>query len=175
MSAFITVRPPSSLDGSAVWSLVASCPPLDLNSPYAYMMLGEYFADTCAVAESAGRVVGFLSGFVPPGRADTLFVWQVAVRPEERKKGIALSLLESVLARPKNGALRYLETTIGPSNAASRRLFQRFAAARNAPCRDALLFSREQFGGDAHEDERRYVIGPFQHIPAKEPANDRSF
>ena len=47
---------------------------VDRNSPYSYLMLCEYFADTCAVATIDEHVVGFATGFRLPHDADTLFL-----------------------------------------------------------------------------------------------------
>ena len=74
------MRPPSRKDGAALHRLISECPPLDLNSLYAYLLLAEHFSDTCVLAESAGgRIDGFISAYVLPDRPDVLFVWQVAV------------------------------------------------------------------------------------------------
>jgi hypothetical protein len=75
-----TMRLPTRKDGAAIHHLISECPPLDLNSLYAYLLLGEHFSDTCVLAESAGgRINGFISAYVIPTRPDVLFVWQVAV------------------------------------------------------------------------------------------------
>lgn len=36
---YIVLRPPERKDGAALHDLIASCPPLDLNSRYAYLLL----------------------------------------------------------------------------------------------------------------------------------------
>ncbi len=44
------IRKPSPDDGWGIYELVKSCPPLDVNSAYAYLLLATQFRDSCAVA-----------------------------------------------------------------------------------------------------------------------------
>src|SRR5690606_39264906 len=79
-STRLQFRQPRRTDGAALHRLVSECPPLDVNSLYAYLLLCEHFSATCVVAESAGGLIdGFISAYVPPTRPDVIFVWQVAV------------------------------------------------------------------------------------------------
>jgi L-2,4-diaminobutyric acid acetyltransferase len=57
---------------------------------------------------------------------------------------------------------RFLETTITPSNEASRRLFLSLARDLEARCRVTSFFSEEDFGGENHEAEDLFRIGPLQ-------------
>jgi L-2,4-diaminobutyric acid acetyltransferase len=161
MSDF-NLRAPSLGDGVAVSRLVRRCRPLDVNSHYLYLLLCHHFAQTCAVAEGDGEVLGFVSAYRPPQQLDTLFVWQVAVAPEGRGRGLASRLLDEVLQRPGCADLRFVEATISPSNAASQALFHSLARRLNTECRVSPLFTAECFSGiEAHEPEELYRIGPF--------------
>lgn len=160
--SIIQFRKPRPEDGKKIWSLVDSTGVLDLNSAYSYMMLCKYFPDTCAVAEKDGRVVGFVSAFHSPDDPQTLFVWQVAVAQSERRKGLGIRLLKEILGREACREIRYLETTISPSNMASQSLFQTLARDLKAPCRVLTGFSANLFPGGNHEDEPLYRIGAFK-------------
>ncbi len=149
--------------GAAIHRLIAACKPLDVNSAYLYLLLTHHFADTCMAALAGDRVVGFVSAFRPPGRPDTLFVWQVAVAPEARGRGLAGRMLGALLARPALREVTRIETTVSPSNAASRAMFRKLAADLGAPLEESALFKAEHFGADVHEDERSIAIGPFRH------------
>ena len=151
------------IDGQAVHRLVAQCPPLDLNSLYLYLLLSEHHADTCVLAEDgSGEVVGFVSAYIVPRRPEVLFVWQVAVHPGARGCGLGQRMLSHLLERPASGAIQYIETTVGPDNAASRGVFAGLARQLHAACSDSALFEPELFGSAEHEEERLLRIGPFQ-------------
>jgi len=159
----LTTRMTSERDGAAVWELVRDAGTLDLNSAYCYLLLCDRYRDTCAVAEQEGRVVGFVSAFFAQDRPDTLFVWQIAVDAAMRGRGVATGLLRDIAERRGNrGRIRYIEATVSPSNRASHRLFERYAASRGA----ALAYPAGGYAaalfpaGKAHEDEPLLRIGP---------------
>jgi L-2,4-diaminobutyric acid acetyltransferase len=162
-STTVTLRRPTDSDGYNLHQLVANCPPLDSNSVYCNLLQCSDFADTAIAAEDAqGRMVGFISGYCPPARPDTLFVWQVAVDPALRGQGLALRMLLALVARvAAERGVRYLETTISPDNGASQALFRRAFARLGADSTTRILFSREQHFAGRHEDEVLYRAGPF--------------
>ncbi|MFT0533474.1 diaminobutyrate acetyltransferase [Castellaniella hirudinis] len=156
----IRLRPPRWADGPALHALVSQCPPLDLNSVYLYLLLAEHFPQTCILAEDEHGIVGMVSAYRPPGRDDVLFVWQVAVQARARGQGLGGRMLRRLLARPPLRAVRWVETTVGPGNHASRRLFARLADRLAAPLTESPLFEAALFGADAHEAEPLLRIGP---------------
>jgi L-2,4-diaminobutyric acid acetyltransferase len=167
-AASYRMRAPVRADGAAIHALVAACPPLDLNSVYAYLLLCEHFSATCVVAESAeGEIQGFVSAYRPPQQPGVLFVWQVAVHGRARGQGLAVSMLAHLLQKLARGvdAPRHMESTVGPDNAASRRSFQKLARAYGATVREQPLFESHLFGDGAHEDERLLRIGPLAYPP----------
>ena len=76
---------PGAEDGPSVHALIAACPPLDQNSVYANLLQCTHFADTCVAVKREGRLVGWVSGYIPPQEPDVLFVWQVAVAEEAQQ------------------------------------------------------------------------------------------
>lgn len=156
------IRKPNPDDGWGIYELVKSCPPLDVNSAYAYLLLATQFRDSCAVATNEeGEIVGFVSGYVKSNASDTYFLWQVAVGEKARGTGLARRLVEAVMSRPELGDVRHLETTITPDNAASWGLFTRLADRWQAPLNSREYFSTDQLGGE-HDPENLVRIGPFQ-------------
>jgi L-2,4-diaminobutyric acid acetyltransferase len=158
----LTLRQPQKNDGAALHDLVAACPPLDLNSRYAYLLLCQHHAQTSVIAQSGDKIVGAITAYIPPAQPDTLFVWQVAVAYEQRGRGLGRSMLQYLLEHcmtPRR--LRWMETTISPGNEASHRLFTGFALQHDAGCSIATLFAAEDFGASGHEEERLYKIGPW--------------
>ena len=118
----VQVGEPGPGDGADVESLVRSCSALDNNSTYAYLLLCRHFSNTCVVARKAGKLAGFISGYLKPDNDDTLFVWQVAVSEEFRRQGIGAAMLRQLLQRKHLRQVRYLEATVSPANTASRKL-----------------------------------------------------
>ncbi|MGH0029644.1 MAG: diaminobutyrate acetyltransferase [Myxococcota bacterium] len=156
----MAIRPPGAQDAAAIWSLVEGTGSLDLNSPYAYLLLCTDFAGSGAVAEAAGEIVGFVLGYRPPARPDVYFVWQVAVRDTHRGRGLAPALIGHVLERTLPEGVAYLEATVTPSNAASRALFKGIARRAGVGWIEHSAFPSQLFPGEAHEEEVRIRIGP---------------
>ncbi|WP_027961089.1 diaminobutyrate acetyltransferase [Halomonas halodenitrificans] len=156
------IRKSNPDDGWGIYELVKSCPPLDVNSAYAYLLLATQFRDTCAVAtDETGEIVGFVSGYVKSNAPDTYFLWQVAVGEKARGTGLARRLVEAIMTRPELVGVHHLETTITPDNLASWGLFRRLAQRWQAPLNSREYFSTDQLGGE-HDPENLIRIGPFQ-------------
>lgn len=155
-------RAPRREDGAAISRLIGNCPPLDTNSTYAYLLLCEHFSQTCVVAvDESGEIDGFVSAYIPPQKPDVLFVWQVAVDERARGSRLAARMLHALMWRCAAKPIRYIETTVGPDNVASRKTFEAVALAAEAPIAETALFDAALLGDDAHEDERLLRIGPF--------------
>lgn len=161
----ITYRKPTAEDGPSVHSLIERCPPLDRNSLYCNLLQCKDFAETSILAQnSQGDVVGFISGYIPPQRARTLFIWQVALDSDYRGHGIANTMLETLFHRHSD--LRFMETTISPSNTASQKLFERFFNDHHMHFETRTLFQQGVHFDSSHEDEVLYRAGPAkQFVP----------
>lgn len=159
-TAEIAFSAPSIAHGAEIRRLVSACPPLDLNSTYAYLLLCEHFADTCVRAEAGGETVGFVSAYRPPRQPDVLFVWQVAVAVPMRGRKLAARMLRELLRRNTVRGCRHLETTVSPSNQPSRRMFHALARDLGAPLAERVLFREQDFGREGHEQETLIRIGP---------------
>lgn len=139
---------------------------LDVNSVYAYLLVGEHYSQTSVIAEVGDQLAGFISAYCPPDKPDTVFVWQVGVADAGRGKGIATRMLFEILRRPACAHVHYLDTTVGPSNAASMALFRRFADKLGTEVEESELFGSALFGpadntSEPHEPEILFRIGPF--------------
>ncbi|MBU1305740.1 MAG: diaminobutyrate acetyltransferase [Alphaproteobacteria bacterium] len=155
------IRMPSAADGPAIWKLIEATPALDSNSLYCNLLQASHFAATCAIAERDGQIVGWLSGYVPPERGDTLFVWQVCVGEAARGQGLGKRLIAHVLARPTSSGIRHLDCTITEDNTASWALFGSVARGLDAQMVQAEHFSRDTHFDGAHASELAVSIGPF--------------
>jgi len=156
----IRLRCPERSDAADIWQLVRDSGQLDLNSPYAYLLLCTDFADTCIVAEQGDDLVGFIGAYRPPGRRDVLFVWQVVSAKQAQGRGVATKMLDALLSWGSCRDVVYLEATVTPSNRGSRRLFERFAQRKGAEHVEYEDFEADLFPGEQHEEELRIRIGP---------------
>lgn len=155
----VRLRPPEPADAAPIWRLVRDGGELDLNSPYAYLLLCTDFAATSAVADAEGELLGFVGGYRPPPRPEALFVWQVGTAEAARGRGIASRLLDALVTRPVNRDVRFLEATVTPTNRASWALFRAFARRHGAHLAEGSGFEASWFPA-AHEPEVRIRIGP---------------
>jgi L-2,4-diaminobutyric acid acetyltransferase len=148
-------------DGLAVYLIAEKCPSLDLNSRYCYLLLCTQFDKYCLVAEESNKIIGFVSAYPHPHFTDTLFVWQIGVDPDFHSRGIGTALLAHLIPPAVKSGLIYLETTITPSNTASRALFGKLTKAYNTDCKESNYFPASLLG-EGHEDEKLLRIGPFK-------------
>ncbi|MBV6272301.1 diaminobutyrate acetyltransferase [Alcaligenaceae bacterium CGII-47] len=141
--------------------LVCECPPLDVNSLYVYLLLSEHFSQTCIVSEDEHGLRAMVSAYVPPQCPEVLFVWQVAVAQRARGAGLAQRLIRALLTRAELQGIKYIETTVAPSNLASRRMFAGLARSLETHWGEQAHFDASLFGTSGHEAEPLLRIGPF--------------
>lgn len=154
-------------DGTALWQFVQATGTLEPNSVYFYVLFAADFGDTCLVAEQDGRIVGAVIGFHPPREADTAFVWQVGVLPEQRGQGLGLQLLQQWLSLPANACCRWVTATVADDNLASSALFHRLAREHDTRCQVTPYFTIDLFPAD-HPAEPLLRVGPIaRHTPAR--------
>lgn len=156
----LVLRSPVAEDGPAVTALIAGSPPLDPNSAYCNLLQCSDFADTCVVAESGGRIVGWISGYRPPSHPEHIFVWQVAVDRSARGLGLGGRMLDELIARPAAKGATALTTTVTETNQASWGLFEAFARRHGALLTKSPRFERDAHFAGAHDTEWQASIGP---------------
>lgn len=155
----ISFETPGPEDGFAMWQLVRDGGVLDLNSSYLYILLGDHFRDTCLVARHEGKIVGMVTGYYPPSKEDVYFVWQVAVHPSMRGRGVASQILERLVQTKMKG--KTLETTVTPDNIPSERMFKKLADKHNLELQIQEGYPEAYFPPGSHEPERLLRMGPF--------------
>ncbi|MGF1755052.1 diaminobutyrate acetyltransferase [Vibrio makurazakiensis] len=151
-------REPKITDGDDIYSLIASCPPLDVNSSYCNFLQSSHFSQTCLIAERDGDVAGFVSGYRKPAEPEVLFIWQVAVSPRHRGKGLAYSMVKELLSRDGLAAVRAIETTITDDNKASWALFKKLDAANGQQGEVNTFLDEETHFKGKHDTEYLYRI-----------------
>ncbi len=168
----LTIRNATMEDGAEVWRLVKDSKILDQNSSYTYLMFLDRFGETSVVVERETAdgdedpaIVGFVTAFRPPDQPDVIFVWQVAVDGSMRGRGLASRMLQALVRLEGCEGVRYLETTVTPSNGPSRALFSSFARSVDAEHEVSPYIREGMFPKEGHEDEELHRIGPFT-VPA---------
>jgi diaminobutyrate acetyltransferase len=84
----------------------------------------------------------------------------VGVVPEERGRGLARRLIETILARVEARGVTELQTTVTRSNEPSRALFRSLAREEGAEMTEHEMFNEEHFGDSGHEAEYLFRIRP---------------
>ncbi|KJY86462.1 2,4-diaminobutyric acid acetyltransferase [Vibrio neptunius] len=154
----VSFSEPSADDGDDIFNLIAICPPLDTNSSYCNFLQSTHFRKTCLIARHDDEVSGFVSGYLKPEQPNTLFVWQVAVSPKHRGKGIAYQMLRALLSREALQEVKAIETTITRDNGASWALFKKIDAQNgNQGSVSTFLDQKTHFKGK-HDTEYLYRI-----------------
>ncbi|KKB07427.1 diaminobutyrate acetyltransferase [Devosia chinhatensis] len=160
-SSVVRLRAPHASDGAAIWSLIQAQSSLDDNSLYCNLLQATHFAGTCALAEQDDRIVGWVSGYIPPKQPDTLFIWQVCVDPAAQGQGLGRKLVADILSRPDCRHVTMLECTITEDNEASWALFSSIARRLGAQLQQVEHFSRDDHFAGQHDSEFAVRIGPF--------------
>jgi L-2,4-diaminobutyric acid acetyltransferase len=142
-----------------MWRIARDSEVLDVNSPYSYLLWCRDFAGASVIARGADAAYGFITGFVRPEAAATVFVWQVAVDGACRGQGLGRRMLHHLGDRMAGQGRTHLEATVTPDNTASNRLFESFARDRDAVVERRTLFTRDQFPA-GHQPEVLLRIGP---------------
>lgn len=155
----LTIRRPTVDDGGAMWRVARDSGSLDLNSSYSYLLLADHFADTCRIALLGDDVVGFVTGYRLPRDPGRYFLWQVAVDERARGRRVAGRLIDAVI--DDEPEITSLVTTVTEDNLASRRVFQRWSADRDATLTEVSGFEAHHFP-DGHEAEPLLVIDGFR-------------
>ncbi len=155
------LRAPTTADAAAIHDLVIKTGILDQNSRYLYLLLCRDFSETSVVAEDAGQLVGFVTGYRLPESPEVLFVWQVGVAAEYRGRGVAKAMLLYLLAQLCGKGVCYMEATVAESNQASQKLFGSVSTVLSATLQLVPGFGASLFGESGHEPEPGIRIGPF--------------
>lgn len=158
----IKLRKPDLNDGADIHNLIKNSKPLDVNSLYCYLLICGHFDETSVVVQHEGSVKGFISAYIHPKKDDTLFIWQVAVDSSLRKMGLAMRMVMVILGRDAAKKIRYIETTVSPSNKPSSEFFKSLASTLKTGLTKETFITESMFGGENHEEEILFRIGPFE-------------
>lgn len=160
LASDITYRHPRADDAQAMWSLLLKINResggLDVYARSNYERLCRDLPQTCMIAEHAGSIVGFATGFIMPDKNNEkgLFLWQTGVHPAYAGKGIG-SRVETLLIDLHNPD--YLKFTVEASNGAANATALKKAKYMNATYEKPGAISSDILGNN-HEAEVIYRV-----------------
>lgn len=84
-------------DIESIMKIIENCAPyLELRDRGLYWTIVTFFRDTCLIARINGKAVGFIMAFVSQVNPKELYVQDIGILPEYRKKGIGMKLMEKI-------------------------------------------------------------------------------
>lgn len=89
---------------------------------YVYWIMQQYFPNSNLVALDNEKIIGFICVLLSADK-NCAFIWQIAVDPNYREKGIATKLLLNIIDYLKDSKYESLQFSIGKANIASFNLF----------------------------------------------------
>ncbi len=148
LSDEIHLRPTTIEDGLAVYNLVSSCPEIPSKPAISYYSLCSDFSHTSIVAEIGGRIIGFVGGYRPPEREDTLVVTVVTVEESVRKMGLASEMLSDLLSRLSTVGVINLEVIAPKADKAIIAVIEGYAEKNSRECESSDYLSSKELAGD---------------------------
>ena len=104
------------------------CDYLGVYRPYCYWTICNFFGDSCFIVKENDKVAGTI--FTVRNK-DTLFVWQIGVLKEYRKKGCSQMLYDAVLDYARKNGQSKIAMSIDPTNQASFNALTSFCKRNN--------------------------------------------
>lgn len=96
----------------------------------------DHFHRTSLVAETEGRLSGFLIGFPSPSESDEAYIHFVGVHPDSRKSGLARALYERFFATARAHDRRVVTAITAPTNETSIAFHRRMGFTVEGPVPD---------------------------------------
>lgn len=118
-------------DASQVLNLIEQCRPyVAPYNVYTYWILENDYSSACYIAEENDKIIGFISG-IPSIDKQSIFIWQLCFHIDYRGRGIASSLLNSLINKVKELKFEKIELSISESNSTSQNLFKSYLHKNN--------------------------------------------
>ncbi|MGQ9544082.1 MAG: GNAT family N-acetyltransferase [Candidatus Bathyarchaeia archaeon] len=120
----VSIRRVEEADFLEIMRVAADCAPIPLERDSIYHCFTRYFADTCFVAESQGRIVGFVLGWISQVDYTVAYIHNVCVASDMRKRRIATNLYNRFIGTVKARGCRKVFLIINPKNKTSLNFHQ---------------------------------------------------
>lgn len=107
--------------------LLNDCKPFVLaHHNYVYWILQRYYQSTTFVCTQTDDIIGFICG-LPSVDQSTVFIWQICVHPDFRRKGIALKLIKLLFDTSVEFGFNNIQLSITTENSISKNIFKKFS------------------------------------------------
>lgn len=121
------LRQANKKDIQSIVNLLNKCRPYVFpHDDYLYWILSNYCHSSCFICDDLDKTIGFVSG-LPSLDQTTIFIWQICVHPEYRRKGVASLLLNRLFETSVLNGFNQLQLSITDKNVDSYTMFCRFA------------------------------------------------
>lgn len=104
------------------------CDYLGVHTPYSYWVVCNFFGDSCFMIKDQENIIGTI---MTVRNKDTLFVWQIGVMEEYRRKGYSQILYDAVLNFARQNGQTKIAMSVDLENQASFRSINRFCKRNN--------------------------------------------
>lgn len=104
------------------------CDYLGVHTPYSYWVVCNFFGDSCFMLKDQENIIGTI---MTVHNKDTLFVWQIGIIKEYRRKGYSQILYDAVLNFARQNGQTKIAMSVDPENEASFRAIERFCKRNN--------------------------------------------
>lgn len=117
----IIIEKVTSFDDVILKDLASRCKPLDIHTQYTYWVMCNYCQECSNIIKVNDEIAGFIMCVT---NNDVIFIWQVGVLPEFRRKGLSQMLIEEVFesAKYQNKKIQF---TVLEENKASYNSFKK--------------------------------------------------
>lgn len=124
----IKVREIKESDYIILRKIANDCKVLDLHTSYTYWVICKFFGDNSFIIEYDGIIVGYIMCLYCK---DTLFIWQIGIIDNYRKKGLSQKLIKEVFKKAIDNKFNRVLITIDENNKDSFFAFSNFCNKNN--------------------------------------------
>ena len=108
----MTIRKPEIKDAVVLRNLEINSSVLEVDSIHSFINYCRYSHETSLILEESNRILGFIFGSIDSNESNTIFIHQIFIEPEYRRKGLATFMLFNLLSRIQTKKINSLKTII---------------------------------------------------------------
>jgi len=106
------IRKPEIKDAVVLRNLEINSSVLEVDSIHCFINFCKHSRDTSLILEESNRILGFIFGNLDSNESNTIFIHQIFIEPEYRRKGLATFMLFNLLSLIQTKKIDSLKTII---------------------------------------------------------------